>query len=147
MNRKQNPRPSGHGIIQSREAILDFHSVVVFIFPACHPAGWSTTLSSTVNVYPDGVRPFHRKSTYIPQFIRGPCVVQIWSRKTPDPGVKDTLVLHRADTESFSEGRLFSKRGGMRIEALGMHILERLRPCTAYRCIYTCIKIHKYVYM
>jgi len=43
-----------------------------------------------------GVRPFHQKSTCLTQLTFGHYVVQNRSRNTPESGVNETLVLHRA---------------------------------------------------
>jgi hypothetical protein len=43
-----------------------------------------------------GVRAFHQKTTCLTQLTLGPCVVQIWSRNTPESGINETLVLRQA---------------------------------------------------
>ena len=42
-----------------------------------------------------GARPFHHKSTCLTQSTSGHCVVQIWSRNTPNFGPNESFVAHR----------------------------------------------------
>ena len=45
-----------------------------------------------------GLRPFHQKSTCLTQLTFGACVLQIWSRNTPESAVDETFVSHRGDS-------------------------------------------------